>query len=257
MRTSALYKEKLRKKITLLWKVSTAHNVSLVRIMIAVWLCCIWKIKIHSSWEKQGCLNWYRCSSRPLTPDLRPPVSLVRIFLLQCFYFCQIINKSNLLYRTQLFLHFTNQQVLFRTLLEQGSTEVSDIPLLEAELFSLHLYLQNTGTSKPWTPTSAPEKLYQISEAIFPFTHQPQPFNILVSGCRYDDFLPPVSAQEVLQVALKRLPAGQFLRKVDGSNGWMIAVVVQLLLEHFVDLVEWAQENLVETKLLMGGDQNK
>lgn len=98
MRTSALYKEKLRKKITLLWKVSTAHNVSLVRIMITVWMCCIWKIKIHSSWEKQSCLNWYRCSSRPLTPDLRLSVSLVGIFLLQCFVFFAKLSTKVIFY---------------------------------------------------------------------------------------------------------------------------------------------------------------
>lgn len=37
----------------------------------------------------------------------------------------------------------------------------------------------------------------------------------------------------------------------------MVAVLVQLLLEHFVDLVERAQEDLAKTKLSMDGDQNK
>lgn len=80
-----------------------------------------------------------------------------------------------------------------------------------------------------------------------PSTHQSQPFNVLVRGCRYDDFLPPVGAKEVLQVALERLDAGELLREVNGSNGWMIPVFVQLLLEHFVDLIERAQEDLAET----------
>lgn len=98
------------------------------------------------------------------------------------------------------------------------------------------------------TPLLLLKGLTSEANAFFPSTHQSQPFNILVCGCRYDDFLPPVCAQEVLQVAPERLQAGELLREVDGSNGWMIAVFVQLLLEHFVDLVERAQEDLAETE---------
>lgn len=111
----------------------------------------------------------------------------------------------------------------------------------------LDWFLQSLSKMQVLLYTEADE----ISEAMLAFTHQSQPFNVLVSGCRYNDLLPPVWAQEVLQIALKRLHASQFLRKVDGSDSRMVAVLVQLMLQLFVDLVEGAQQNLVEIKLLL------
>lgn len=51
----------------------------------------------------------------------------------------------------------------------------------------------------------------------------------------------------MLQVSLQGLQAGELLREVYGSHSWMGAIPVQLLLQHPVDLIEGAQQDLPET----------
>lgn len=48
----------------------------------------------------------------------------------------------------------------------------------------------------------------------------------------------------MLQVSLQGLQAGEFLREVYWCNGWMGGIPVQLLLQHLVDLIEGAQQDL-------------
>ena len=71
-----------------------------------------------------------------------------------------------------------------------------------------------------------------------------QPLCISECGGGYDDPLAPALSIEVLQVLLQRLQPGQLLEEVDGGDGSVGRVPVQLLLQGAVDLIQGTQEQL-------------
>lgn len=75
-------------------------------------------------------------------------------------------------------------------------------------------------------------------------THLSQSLCVSVCGSRHCYSLPPLGSKEVLQVQLQRLQSGQLLREVDGLNGRMVGVPIQLFLQRSVDLVQRTQQKL-------------
>lgn len=90
----------------------------------------------------------------------------------------------------------------------------------------------------------------------FVSAHLPQPLLVSVRGCGNHHSLPPLGAEEVLQVPLEGLQAAEFLREIDGCNSQMGGISVQLLFQHLVDLVEGAQKHLKEAEDGVNGAEN-
>lgn len=61
-------------------------------------------------------------------------------------------------------------------------------------------------------------------------THLFDAVTVSLSGCWDNNLLSPVSTKKELQVFLNERQSGQFSRKVNWRNAWMVAVSVQLLL---------------------------
>lgn len=75
-------------------------------------------------------------------------------------------------------------------------------------------------------------------------THLSESVAVSLGGHGDDDLLPPLWAQEELQVLLDGLQPGQFGGEVYGRDAGMVGVPVQLLLQRLVDLIQRAQQEL-------------